>query len=158
MLILLLSLRIPSSPSIPLLQRVFHFCRRTADIFSSVSSLNAFRWRSLLYYLYNTIFPLLSLSTRVAREHFSNADSYSLRRFFRLAVRFFEDGTGEERRRARSSIIECHIRWSIGRWMNVAVEESRGRNGTRKGDKSSRPVSPVNSRDASPRETWIYSH
>lgn len=98
----------------------------SSNIFSSVSSLNAFRWRSLLYYLYNTIFPLLSLSTRVAREHFSNADSYSLRRFFRLAVRFFEDGTGEERRRARSSIIECHIRWSIGRWMNVAVEESRG--------------------------------
>ena len=30
---------------------------RTADIFSSVSSLNAFRWKSLLYY--NTIFPLL---------------------------------------------------------------------------------------------------
>lgn len=56
---------------------------------------------------------------------------------------------GIERREKEVDLI---IEW----WMNTAMEESWGRNATRKVDKSSRPVSPVNSRDASPRETWIY--
>lgn len=145
LLVLLLSPLDPSSihPPSPFCRECFTFVVvvRTADIFRSVSSLNAFRWKSLLYYLYNAIFP--PLSTR-GRKYFSK---WSLLVVFVSLFDSWMDGI--ERREKEVDLI---IEW----WMNTAMEESWGRNATRKVDKSSRPVSPVNSRDASPRETWIY--
>lgn len=84
---------------------------RTADIFSSVSSLNAFRWKSLLYY--NTIFPLLpSFSI-----HESRKKVLFKRRFLpsSSSLLFFEDGIGGEE--SLVSIFERCIRWRRIGWI-----------------------------------------
>lgn len=84
---------------------------RTADIFSSVSSLNAFRWKSLLYY--NTIFLLL-LSFSI---HESRKKVLFKRRFLpsSSSLLFFEDGIGEEG--SLVSIFERCIRWRRIGWI-----------------------------------------